>query len=563
MERIQKLLNKIVASLYSVDIEIELSVPEEKFGDFATNVALQLSKKLGENPHEVAQKIVAELPKDSVIADTAIAGPGFINIKLTDEALWQSTQEKPTKTLQDKVVVAEYSDPNPFKVLHAGHLYTTITGDAIASLLEHAGANVHRLNYGGDVGLHVGKSMWAIVKELGGDDLDEMQVLDKLNEEIVPLSLDERVVWITERYVAGNQAYEDHETNKQQIVAMNKKVYAIHANNDHESNLAKIYWLCREWSYQGFDEFYAQLGIDAFEKYVPESEVTPLGLELVKRGQAEGVFEESEGAVVFKGELHGLHTRVFVNSQGLPTYEAKDLGLAATKWQEYHFDQSVIITANDIVEYMKVVLQALSNFYPEVVARSRHFTHGVIKLPGGVKMSSRKGNILRASDILDAAKAANASAGHADNNDTMLAAVKYSLLKQRIGGDIVYNPEESVSLQGNSGPYLQYAHARARSILAKTTTKPTTLGNLEAGERSLVRKLSEYSSVVEKATTELMPHHICTYLYELSQDFNRFYEHNRVINDRREAQRLTIVKQYADTLKNGLELLNIPVPEKM
>ncbi len=146
----------------------------------------------------------------------------------------------------------------------------------------------------------------------------------------------------------------------------------------------------------------------------------------------------------------------------------------------------------------------------------------------------------------------------------VLAAIKYAFLKTRIGGDIIYDPKESVALEGNSGPYLQYAHARARSILAKAPEIPQIpLTGFEPGERSLIRKLSEYTEVVDKAVAELMPHHVCTYLYELAQIFNSFYEHNRVLDDDRQDLRLNLVKAYANMLKNGLELLNIPAPERM
>lgn len=535
-------------------VAIELSVPEEQFGDYATNVALQLSKKLGQNPRELAEKIVAELPNDGGITEASIAGPGFINVKLTDTAILNEAQRQPAKTLEGKIVVAEYSDPNPFKVLHAGHLYTTITGDAIASLLEHAGATVHRLNYGGDVGRHVGITMWAIIKYLDGEHPDKLSEIPET----------QRLEWLSARYIEGTAAFEADQAVQTAVQATSKKVYELHTNDDHDSSFAQIYWTTRQWSYDGFDKLYKQLQIDPFEKYIPESEVTPLGLQLVEKGKQQGIFEVSEGAIVFKGEGHGLHTRVFVNSKGLPTYEAKELGLAAKKWQDYMFDLSVIITANDIVEYMKVVLQALSSLYPEVVPRTKHFTHGVIKLPGGVKMSSRKGNVLTAGDILDKTITALEEAGYQElGNGAFLGAVKYAFLKQRIGGDIIYNPEDSVSITGDSGPYLQYAHARARSILSKAAGKAGDVANLEADERSLVRKLGQYAGVVEQATAEFMPHHICTYLYELSQVFNRFYEKNRVIDDPREAIRLTLVKHYADTLKNGLNLLNIPAPEQM
>jgi arginyl-tRNA synthetase len=290
--------------------------------------------------------------------------------------------------------------------------------------------------------------------------------------------------------------------------------------------------------------------------------VAGLGLSTVRDHLPE-VYQESDGAVVFNGEAHGLHTRVFINSEGLPTYEAKDVGLIMKKWEDYHFDQSVIITGNDIVDYMKVVLKSIEQFMPELPARTRHLTHGIVKLQGGTKMSSRKGNFLRANDVIEAASEANKHSTGQDNDQTVLGAIKYAFLKNRIGGDLIYDPEESVSLEGNSGPYLQYAHARARSILRKAQPQDGNSQELQAGERALVRKISEYVEVVDRATNELMPHHICGYLYELAQEFNRFYEHHRVIGDEREGFRLRLVELYASTLKAGLELLGISAPEQM
>ena len=254
---------------------------------------------------------------------------------------------------------------------------------------------------------------------------------------------------------------------------------------------------------------------------------------------------------------------MFINSEGIPTYEAKDVGLIFTKKQDYDFDTSVVITGNEQEQYMAVVLKAVEQFAPELVSATKHLTHGIVKLAGGVKMSSRKGNILQAVDVLSAANVANVKATGKKDQAVVLGAVKYAFLKVRTGGDIIYDPEESVSLEGNSGPYLQYAHARACSILAKKPAEGKLSGELEPGERSLVRKLSEYTEVVDKAAVELMPHYICTYLYELAQNFNRFYEKNRVIDDPRESVRLQLVDKYAETLKNGLNLLGIEAPEKM
>lgn len=549
-------IKKICLDLYSVEVEVTLDRPLEEFGDFATNVAMHLVKPLKKNPQEIAKSISAKLEELDFVKTVDVAGPGFINITLTDTALMKSAQLKLEPALKNKKVVVEYSDPNPFKPLHAGHLYTTLVGDAIARLVENAGAKTIRINYGGDVGLHVAKSMWAIIRNLGGENPDK---LAKIAEVDMP-------VWLGERYVEGNNAYEDDEPAKDDIIKINKKVYDLHTKGDKESKFAQIYWTCRESSYNFFTQLYKDLQVRAFDRFIPESEVTPLGLKTVRLQQEAEVFELSDGAVVFDGEKYGLHTRVFINSAGLPTYETKDVGLSLVKWQDYNFDESIIITASEQAQYMQVVLKAIEQFEPEPALKTRHLTHGVVKLQSGVKMSSRKGNIVSAFDILEAARLAGEKSGASENDVIMLSAVKYAFLKNRIGGDIAYDPVESIAMEGNSGPYLQYAHARARSILQKSTIKEYSQnidGDLDKAERSLLRKLTEYPEVVSSATLELAPHLICSYLYELAQNFNRFYEQSKVVGDAREAIRLYLVNKYAGTLKDGLALLGIQAPDSM
>ena len=364
-------------------------------------------------------------------------------------------------------------------------------------------------------------------------------------------------------YVNGTNAYEDDEAAKHEITILNKRVYQLHGTEERDSSFAQIYWTCRQWSYDYFAAFYERIGTP-FEKYYPESACSNIGVKTVREQLARGVYEESEGAIVFRGEPYGLHTRVFINSQGIPTYEAKDVGLIMRKWEDYHFDRSVVITDNGQEQYMAVVLKSIEQFAPKLAETTTHLTHGVVKMKGGVKMSSRKGNILRAVDVLDAARNANLQASGRDDEQAVLGAVKYAFLKQRIGADIVYLPEESVSLEGNSGPYLQYAHARARSILHKAGTSPVeSFAELQPAERSLARKVSEYPEIIQKAASELMPHYVCTFLYELAQTFNRFYEHNRVVGNEREAVRLRLVALYADVLKDGLGMLGIAAPERM
>jgi arginyl-tRNA synthetase len=553
---LSELTAEVIKDSFDLEMQPIFTRPEAGHGDFSTNVAMQLAGKVGKPPREIAEAIKVALEEKGDLR-VSVAGPGFINIILSDNEIFTAALESTSinKSLENKVIVAEYSDPNPFKTLHAGHLYASLVGDAIANLLENAGAEVHRVNFGGDVGLHVAKSMWAIIKELGGEQPEQLHEIPD----------EQKLDWITRLYVQGNTAYEENSQFKQEIIDINKRVYSLHETNDRESGFAQIYWTCRQWSYDGFEDLYKRLGMVPFEKYYPESVTTQPGVEAVHEGLKRGVFKESDGAVVYPGEEKGLHTRVFINSEGLPTYEAKDLGLSLCKWQDYHFDQSFIITGNDIQEYMKVVIAAVGDFNPEAAGRTLHRTHGQVKLAGGVKMSSRQGNVLKASDILEAAYEAAQQTPNGAEEAVILGAVRYSFLRIRIGGDIIYTPEESVSLEGNSGPYLQYALVRARSILRKVEGIEAVkeVEELDKYERNLARALSLYSEVFDQALADYSPHHICNYLYDLAVTFNRFYENSRIIGDDRASLRLALLKSYEKTLSHGLSVLGMPQPEKM
>ncbi len=549
-------LKRACKDVFKVNIEPVLSRPDEQFGDYACNVALQLAKQLDQNPRDIAVKLSEQIKSTEGVVSVSVAGPGFINVTISDAIL---AEEGFTISLHrsnaGQEILVEFGNFNPLKTVHLGHLYTTIVSSAIARLFERSGANMHPISYHGDVGMHIAKAIWAIGKDIDWDP-EKLEGLKSGSESDEGMQSLKTVFGAY--YAHGNEAYESDPEATEQIREVNRQVY----DRDHKG-VNKIHDLCVKRSLEYFDTIYDELGV-SFERHYLESETAPIGTKVVKENIG-NVFEESDGAIVYKGEKDGLHTRVFLNSQGLPTYEAKDLGLIELKKRDYpNAVKSIIITGSEQKEYFKVMLAALGHIEPEQAVKTEHITHGHLGLTTG-KMSSRTGNVFGAQSLMDATRmeVQKAFPDSEVQHDVYLAALKYTFLKHRIGGDIVFDVQESVSLEGNSGPYIQYAYARARSILRKKSAIKGEVGELEAGERSLVRKLSEYEEVLEHATEERLPHYICTYLYELAQAFNRFYENNRVIDNEREALRLKIIEAYTNVLKDGLETLGIPVIEKM
>ncbi len=548
----QSAIARVVKSVFDLDEQVVLTRPDEQFGDYATNVALQIAGKVGKPPREVAQQIVAALQQElgDDIAHVDVAGPGFINLTLSSDVLLQSAHKalQPVETRKEDEIITEFGDPNPFKEMHLGHLYTAIVGDSISHLLEQSGASVKRLSYHGDVGLHVARALWALRKayqERGG----QGEFDDVLGGSLGTY------------YADGAKAYADDPEAKEQIHQINEYIYRREPADDL---LDRLYDWGKALSFASFDDIFKELHVNYVKRYF-ESDAARAGSAFVQDNIGK-VFEESDGALVYRGEKAGLHTRVFITSRGVPTYEAKDLALAELKHRDFPgADQSIIITANEQTEYFKVMLAALAEIDPDLSAKTTHIAHGFLSLTTG-KMSSRTGDVYSARSLMDSVKAEVSRAFPQSDvqHETYLAALKYTFLKARIGGDIVFDVKESVSLEGNSGPYIQYAHARARSILAKIAQSGEAAdAELQPDERSLARKITEYPDVVQKAVDELMPHHVCTYLYELAQTFNRFYEKNRVLGDPRQAARVQLVALYADVLQDGLRLLNIPAPERL
>lgn len=545
-EKLSQAIAEIVTQTTNEQVQVVLTRPDSQFGDFSTNIALQLAKKLGTNPRELAQQL-AELVTDlEDVAHAEIAGPGFINITVTETVLLGLTQTEPEKQRKNISVVIETNNPNPFKAMHIGHAMNAIVADTIANLIESDGANTYRVSYHGDVGLHVGKSMYSLLKYADGD-IERIHAVPEL----------ERNSFMSKMYASGSKSYKEDDSAKAEINDLAEQSFvpktALYAN---------IYETCKAWSFEQIDATVARLGNKPTVYRFLESDADARGVAIVEKNTPK-VFIQSDGAYVFEGSKYGSFDNVFVSSKGRGLYGARDLGLMQLKNEQFHPQKSYIITGGEQAQYFKGVIAAAGLVDEDQKDQTINIPTGLVKLATG-KMSSRDGEVIEIGWLFDEFKAAIAARGGDTDDATVAGALRYQFLKIRVGGDVVFDINEAVSLTGNTGSYLQYAHARARSILSKAEQNTeNTLQDLQLAERTLLKAIGEYTEVIQRASSELMPHHICTYLYELAQEFNRFYEHNRVIGDDREAVRLGLVSLYANTLKKGLTLLGIHAPDKM
>ena len=532
---IKKEIEKLVKeALDSLGIEAGGFVVEHptdsKMGDYTTNAAIKYGHK-----EEILRYIETNKPEG--VERVELAGPGFINFYLSREFFKESLREiiergddfgKGEHAKGFKVMV-EHTDPNYFKKLHVGHAMPMTIGSTIANIFRWNGAKVKEACYYSDVGLQAAKAVWAMKQGITEDP-----------------------------YVAGTKAYDEDESAKREIIEINKKIY-----EHSDAEVEKFYKVGSEGSVAEFEEVFRKFGL-SFDNIFLESEAAKVGQKVVEKHIGD-IFEKSEGATVFHGEKidTSLHTRVFINSEGIPTYEAKDLGLATIKYDQFPYDSSVIVTANEQKEYFRVLLAALKLVYPELYQKTIHIAHGTLRLPTG-KMSSRTGDVILINDLIEQVKERVRG-----DEEVAIGAIKYMILRQAIGHDVIFDFEKSVSTEGDSGVYLQYAHARANSILekAKNTGKTyvTDIGLACVRETHDIEKLLyRFPEIVERAGAEYAPNYITTYLTELASSFNNFYAHEQVIGDSPESgYRLAIVKAFNIVMKNGLNILGIPAPERM
>jgi arginyl-tRNA synthetase len=596
------------------------------FGDYASNVALVVKdtkksrssasnseeaklqnpsseREQFKNPMDRAEAIREKLLQSEkikeYISEIKLEKPGFINFFVKDEVYIHNIGEILTKkeaygsneTLKDKKIIIEFTDPNPFKEFHIGHLVGNFIGESFAKISEFSGAEVKRACYQGDVGMHVAKTIYGLITgkktaKKPAEALPKFRFIGFTLSRLNPFfNLNKKISLLGKAYSSGSTAFLKDGKAKKIIADINKKIYK-------KSNpiINYYYRVGRKWSLKYFERIYEQLGMEKrlndkpasrrgrfFDYYFFESETGVAGEDLVQTSlkTEKEVFVKSEGAIVFPKEKSGLHTRVFINSEGLPTYEAKELGLSVIKDKTYSCDTSIVITGNEVNEYFKVLLKAMEFMLPDIAKKTQHISHGMLRLPTG-KMASRTGDVIKATDLLNdirrltRVKTDRALPKNEQNKiaeKTALAAIKYSILKQSIGKDIIFDFEKSISFEGDSGPYLQYTYARARSVLEKAKSIITESYSRDIGSikiTAIEKLLQRFPEIVEDAQKEKAPQYICTYLIELARAFNSFYAKNQIIDSGGLAPyRLSLARAVAIVLKNGLNLLGIPTLERM
>jgi arginyl-tRNA synthetase len=566
-ESIKKALKEIEPDFENFSVEYPTDIT---FGDYSSNVAMVLAKKMDKNPKILAGEIVEKIKeqKSEIFEKVEVAGPGFINFYLSnkyfngvlEEILEKEDDFGKNDKYKNQKVMVEYTDPNPFKVFHIGHLMSNAIGESISRIIENAGAKVVRACWQGDVGLHVAKAIWGMKEKIKNESASR-------RIDIKDLGVKE---W-GEAYVLGSERYENDELIKNQINLFNKEIF-----DKSNQDLNVLYDAGRKISLDHFEEIYKKLDTH-FDHYFFEGTEGRDGLKIVENNLGK-VFEKSEGAIVFKGENYNLHTRVFVNSAGLPTYETKELGLNKAKFEkEKDLARSIIVTGNEQNDYFKVLLKVIEIIFPEIGKKTEHIGHGMLQFATG-KMSSRKGNVITGESLIEDVeemvaekiKDSNFNPEEKDKIKTAVAvgAIKYSILKQSIGGNIIFDFKKSVSFEGDSGPYLQYSYARANSVLEKGKDFGFKDDDKVLSEECLAvaRFLERFTEVTKRAEEEMEPHHVVTYLVQLAGLFNNFYAHNQVVDSgdkEKTKERLSIVKAFSVVMKNGLKLLAIPVLEKM
>lgn len=595
---LQQAISQALNQLYSIEIEAEkivLQTTKKEFeGDF-TLVVFPFVKQARRSPDVVANEIGAAIQKSVEDIASYNVIKGFLNFVVSDkywqrfvaQIMSQSLYGIKTASESDAPIVVEYSSPNTNKPLHLGHVRNNLLGWSVAQLLKANGNNVKMVNLVNDRGIHICKSMLAWLRFGEGETPESSgmkgdHLVGKYYVEFDKHYKDE----VKALMAADPNLSEDDAKKQAQLLLEAQDMLRRWEEGDEE--IRALWQKMNQWVYAGFDDTYSKMGV-GFDKVYYESNTYLLGKELVQRGLDMGVFYRREdGAVCADLTGDGLDHKVLLRKDGTSVYMTQDLGTAQLRQKDFGAQQLIYVVGNEQDYHFKVLKIILGRLGFDWAEKLYHLSYGMVELPNG-KMKSREGTVVDADDLIEEMEktAEEMSKEHGKNDDLTpeqqkelyhilaLGALKYFILKVDPTKNMLFNPAESIDFNGNTGPFIQYTHARIRSIVRKAEMAGVSLASsamesfsieLTEKEREVIKKLHDLPSVIESAANAYSPAMVANYAFELAKTFNSFYQDTPILkeeNDTLKSFRVVLCSTVAQALKNTMNILGIQVPERM
>ncbi|GAB3908165.1 arginine--tRNA ligase [Mucilaginibacter boryungensis] len=579
---------KAVKHLYQADLspaDISLQQTRKEFEGQITVVTFPFTKVSRKSPEQTGTEIGEYLQNELAEVSDFNVIKGFLNLSISD-AYWLSQfynhvlpADHTVAEPNGKKVMVEYSSPNTNKPLHLGHVRNNLLGYSVAQILAAAGYEVVKANLVNDRGIHICKSMlaWQL---FGNGETPESAGLkgDHLVGKYYVIFDKEYKKQIDELKAAG-QTEDEAKKNAPLIIQAQQMLQKWEAG---DKEVIDLWTTMNSWVYAGFDKTYKALGVD-FDKFYYESNTYLLGKDIIDEGLASGVFfQKEDGSVWIDLTEDGLDQKLVRRADGTSVYITQDLGTAQLKYNDFHMDQSLYVVGNEQDYHFKVLFLILDKLGKSWAKGLYHLSYGMVDLPSG-KMKSREGTVVDADDLIkEMAMAAEEEALKANKLQDFtseektelfhmigMGALKYFLLKVEPKKRLLFDPNESVELQGHTGPYIQYTHARIRSVLSRAAMQiedMVMLKEISGIERDVIILLNQYPEIVKIAADGYNPAIIANYIYDLAKTFNKFYQEKSILqaeDDTLKRFRLQLATASANVIKVGMRLLGIDVPERM
>jgi arginyl-tRNA synthetase len=575
-------------ALFQVEEEVALSATKKDFEGNYTYVVFPLVKQLRKNPAEIGNAIGNYLKENASFVSNFNVVQGFLNIVLAD-TVWIDTlnairadKNFGTFPTNQQSVMVEYSSPNTNKPLHLGHLRNNFLGYSLAKILEANGYDVKKTCLINDRGIHICKSMWAYQTFGKGETPENSGIKGDHLAGKYYVEFDKNYKKEVETLLAQGQTEDEAKKNAPSMKAAQEMLLKWEQN---DAETVALWRKMNEWVFAGFNETYQKIGV-SFDKVYYESNTYLLGKDLVEDGLEKGIFfKKNDGSVWIDLTAEGLDEKLVLRSDGTSVYITQDLGTTDLKFNDFGNDKSIWVVGNEQDYHFQVLFAIMKKLGRTYAEGCYHLSYGMVDLPSG-KMKSREGTVVDADDLvaemISEAEREATERGKIDDFSEEekqklfemvgLGALKYYLLKVEPKKRMLFNPQESIDFHGNTAPFIQYTHARIRSILRKADAQAISIENvvrnddLQKTESELIFLLNEYPATLKKSADDYSPSVIAQYAFELAKTFNQFYADIKIMNEPhadKQIFRLALIKTVAETLKKAMNLLGIEVPERM